>query len=63
METIRTYWDHTTKPSRFVVYNGDRVISDGPYEEGMQIFREALKEQQEQNKLAKESEPHKTQHT
>jgi hypothetical protein len=61
MEVIRTQWDHTTKPSRFLVYKGDRVISDGTYKEGIQIFRDALKKQQEKNSLAKESEPHKTQ--
>jgi hypothetical protein len=38
------------------------VISDGTYKEGIQIFRDALKKQQEKNSLAKESEPHKTQH-
>jgi len=63
MDSIRTQWDHTTKPSRFLVYKGDRVISDGTYKDGIQIFRDALKEQQAQNQLVKESEPHKTQHT
>jgi hypothetical protein len=62
MEAIRTQWNHTTKPSRFVVYKGDIVIFEGTYREGIQIFRDALNGQQEQNSLAKESEPHKTQH-
>jgi hypothetical protein len=52
MDSIRTQWDHTTKPSRFLVYKGDRVISDGTYKDGIQIFRDALKEQQV-NQLAR----------
>jgi hypothetical protein len=63
METIRTQWNHTTKPSRFVVYKGDQVIFEGPYREGIQLFMDALNEHMEKNNLARKSEPHKTPHT
>ena len=62
-EEIKTRWDHTSKPSKFLVYEDDKVIFEGPYREGIQLFRDTLNGQQEQNSLAKESEPHKTPHT
>jgi hypothetical protein len=40
---LHTRWDHTSKPSKFLVYEDDKVIFEGPYNEGIQLFVDSIK--------------------
>jgi len=44
---IRTQWDHTSKPSRFLVLDGDSVVFSGTHKEGIQLFKQTLKNMNE----------------
>jgi hypothetical protein len=61
-EEIKTRWDHTQKPSVFVVYRGEEVIFSGPYKTGMQIFQKHREIEKVNFFLEQKNEPDRKQH-
>jgi hypothetical protein len=60
-EEIKTRWDHTKKPSVFVVYRGAEVLFSGPYQSGMKFFLKHLEIEKMNFFLEQKKEPDRKQ--
>jgi hypothetical protein len=39
---VTSYWDHSTKPSTFVVKYDNKEIYKGPFKEGYEVYTKAF---------------------
>lgn len=54
MEHMKSFWDHSTKPSTFVVLDGNKEIFRGPFNKGYEMINKQRSYKDEVSKFFSE---------